>query len=382
VRKKALEQEIAAWQHVIQQAPVGYLQVDEENRLYFCNAQACELLGIRGCEGNLDHQKLLLQLVRSYELDKLIEETRSSQQSLQTQWVFHPVIDDPLFPVELSDRPLKGRSVVLANGHIGIFIEDRQEATKMAQQRDRWAADVAHDLKTPLTSIRLIAETLQSKLEPPLRTWIDRLLNEAIRLSDVVQDLLDLGQVDMGMPLKLNLKTFDLVELIQSAWQSLEPLASKHRIRLEYEGENSILIEADQSRIYRMMMNLLENSIKHSPSLQIVLVKVDLAIALNYLEIQVIDSGDGFPEEVLPHVFDRFFQGEQTRSRSDWQHGSGLGLAIVRQIVQSHKGAIAVANHPETSGAWITVTLPIQKNFESITKNLRSADTKLLVKKT
>jgi two-component system phosphate regulon sensor histidine kinase PhoR len=81
------------------------------------------------------------------------------------------------------------------------------------------------------------------------------------------------------------------------------------------------------------------------------------------LQIETIDAGDGFPEASLPHIFERFYRIEPSRTRSGLDRGgSGLGLAIAHQIVMLHKGAIAAKNHPETGGAWITITLPYQKS--------------------
>jgi len=354
------QQAIATWQRIIQNAPIGYIQVDAENRLSNCNNQACRLLSINSCRDQTAMQKLLLQMVRSYELDQLIDRTRQTQQSLQQEWVFHSVAPDPLYPTPQQDRPLRGHSIVLEDGQIGIFIEDCQEAVSLSQQRDRWASDVAHELKTPLTSIRLIAETLQVRLEPGLRLWIDRLLDEVIRLSNLVQDLLELGKLDPGSALKLVHTSIDLPKLVHSVWASLEPLALKHRVRLEYHGPDRLLLEADESRIYRLLFNLFDNSIKYSPSLQIVLVKVSLVEAEDRVLIEIIDSGPGFPEAALPHIFDRFYRVDQSRSRlEDDRGGSGLGLAIVWQIVRLHEGTIKAENHPDTCGAWISVELPL-----------------------
>lgn len=368
-----LEQQIKAWEQVMQQAPVGYLQVDEENRLFFCNWQARQLLGI---EPELEKEKkLLLQIIRSFELDQLIAQIRSSNKPQQKEWIFHPIVDDPLNPVEKADIPIKGYGLSLGYGHVGIFIEDRQEAITLAQQRDRWAADVAHDLKTPLTSIRLIAESLLGRVDPSLKSWLKSLIKQTIRLSDLVQDILELGQVDMGLNLKLNLEIVDLPKTIQSAWSSLEPLATPKNIKLEYWGASNLTIEADESKVYRLLLNLLDNSIKHSPPLQIISIRVEVLTIPNIdldtnkktrqdlIEIEIIDSGSGFAESALPHIFDRFYQSHPSEFISELhgQVGSGLGLAIAHQIVKSHLGTITVANHPETGGAWVKVTLPVSQ---------------------
>jgi two-component system, OmpR family, phosphate regulon sensor histidine kinase PhoR len=358
-----LERQITTWKHIVQESPVGYLQVDEENHLFFWNGQARQLLGIE-IEMGIE-KKLLLQIVRSYELDRLIEETRTTNAACQKEWIFHPTIADPLHPVEKEDIPIKAYSLPLPNGHVGIYIEDRLEAITLANQRDRWAADVAHDLKTPLTSIRLIAESLQERVDPTLQTWVKTLIQQTLRLSDLVQDILDLGQVEMGMPLKLNLKPVDLPKIIQSAWNSLEPLAASKQIKLEQYGTTDLILEADESKVYRLLSNILDNSIKHSPPLQIISIKVGIVKTKTQkiVVLEFIDSGSGFAKAALPHVFDRFYQSAQPEiqlggDRGFTQGGSGLGLAIARQIVKSHKGTITVDNHPETGGAWVKVTLP------------------------
>jgi two-component system phosphate regulon sensor histidine kinase PhoR len=367
-RKTAqLQAESYSWQQIIDQLPLGYIQVDDENRLVFCNAPACALLGIPKCTESATNRRLLLQLVRSYELDQLIQQTRADRQNHSSEWVFHWVEPDPLNPHQRQDIPLKGYSFPLADQQIGIFIKDCTEKVTLIQQRDRWASDVAHELKTPLTSIRLVAETLQVRIDPDLKIWIDRLLNEVLRLSNLVQDLLDLGQTDIGIPLKLDIQKVDLVQVIKSAWGSLEPLAQNQRVRLEYQGAESLYIEADQSRLFRLLLNLFDNAIKYSPALQIVLVTAELLTDEQQVLIQVIDSGPGFPPEALPHVFDRFYRVDQSRTRhEDEKGGSGLGLAIARQIVQTHKGKIMISNDPDTGGACIEVKLPLQQQQSNV----------------
>jgi two-component system phosphate regulon sensor histidine kinase PhoR len=106
---------------------------------------------------------------------------------------------------------------------VGVFLENRQEAALLVQQRDRWTSDVAHELKTPLTSIRLVAETLQSRIDPKLKVWVDRLINETLRLSNLVEDLLNLSRLQGQQSQGLNPKPVDLPQLIQAAWLSLEP---------------------------------------------------------------------------------------------------------------------------------------------------------------
>ncbi len=359
---------------LLQAAPIGFIEVDEDNQLLWCNLRACTLLEInRGEFGTLTPPppRLLLEVVRSYELDHLIQQTRDTQTHCQTDWVLHPVASEQVRLAQLKSRPLRGHGVPLANGKVGIFLEDRQELVTLAQQRDRWTSDVAHELKTPLTSIRLVAETLYPRLEPPLRNWVHRLLQETIRLSHLVQDLLELSHLEGAQKPTLSLTPVDLPKLIHSAWLSLEPLARRKQLTLAYDGPAKLLLPADGTRLHRVVLNLLDNSIKYSPPGTVIQVRLTPVVSTAHqeklIQLDVIDQGEGFPEGTLPHVFERFYRADPARQRSpDWPlgetqvptTGSGLGLAIVRQIVESHGGTVQAHNHPETGGAWIQIRLP------------------------
>jgi len=374
--------ELEDWRQLSQISPTGFLWVDEDNQLIQCNPQALKLLGVQNPPSQ---PRLLLELVRSYELDQLIEQTREAGEPRQKDWTFYPVLADASVLSQQSPRPLRGYAFPLQQGHVGIFLENRQEAVSLAQQRDRWISDVAHELKTPLTSIRLVVETLQLRLEPPLLDWADRLLKETIRLSNLVQDLLDLSQLESHPAPKLALRTVDVARLIKSTWLNLEPLARRKQLQLDYVGPDQLLMQADESRLHRVLLNLLDNSIKYSPSLETIKVKLDLQPATDSADgqqvtLDIIDAGPGFPDSAIPHVFERFYRADPSRTRGNAEFGnaiidsarpsetsvmtnsgSGLGLAIVRQIVEAHGGSVKASNHPETGGAWLQVCLPYRE---------------------
>jgi two-component system, OmpR family, phosphate regulon sensor histidine kinase PhoR len=381
--------EITAWKNVIHQGPMGYLLIDEDNQLVDFNPSALALLNIQ-----LDRQdyqaagpRLLLELVRSYELDQLIEQTRDRQQVGQKDWRLYPVSADVenIGGTTQQITHLRGYAFPLTDNHIAVLLESRQERVFLSQQRDRWASDVAHELKTPLTSIRLVAETLQMRLDPPLRQWIDRLLAEVIRLSTLVQEILDLSQLESHPERQLPFSSVDLPQLIQSAWRSLEPLSQDLQITLNYAGPSYLVIQADESRLFRVMINLLDNSLKYAPAHQSIQVKVQLLDPAPQVQIDMIDAGPGFPESDLALIFERFYRGDPSRARPPERtpsrsareaastevvpaahiqagSGSGLGLAIVRQIIELHGGSITARNHPETGGAWLQIRLPQQPN--------------------
>jgi two-component system phosphate regulon sensor histidine kinase PhoR len=153
---------------------------------------------------------------------------------------------------------------------------------------------------------------------------------------------------------------------------------------MNYQGPAQLWMPMNAARIHRLLVNLLDNGIKFSHDHQPICVKVYVAEALKPSQpaqvcLEVIDSGAGFPEAALPHVFERFYRADPSRSRQvtplaetpdetgkrgytsqpDLPSGSGLGLAIARQIVEIHQGSITASNHPETGGAWLQVRLPM-----------------------
>ncbi|MBD2189565.1 PAS domain-containing sensor histidine kinase [Pseudanabaena sp. FACHB-723] len=346
------------WQaKIVEAAPIGYIQVDQDNRLIVCNQRAATMMGISNHQQGMIRKPFLLQLIRSYELDSLVEETRSQKLSSQVDWVFHPAIPDPVDPIPQLGRPIRAFSLYLEKGQVGIFLEDRQEAVAITQQRDRWTSDIAHELKTPLTSIRLVAETIESRVEPSAKIWVERLLGEIERITKLVQDLLELGQMDVGIAPVIHMQEVSLSSILQSVWATLEPMAKRKQVALQYIGDPKLTWQLDESRMYRLLLNLLDNSIKHSPALQSITIKT--SVVDSGLQIETIDAGEGFPEESLPHIFDRFYQIDPSRTRSGIDRGgSGLGLAIAQQIVTLHNGKISAHNHPETGGAWIKIILP------------------------
>lgn len=365
-RQQELKTQLQTWQTILAVAPVGYLQVDEENQLLWCNQQAQDLLGLQKWEPK--QVRLLLELVRSYELDQLIEQTRDRQQPQIREWVFHPTSADATAIGKLKSLKLRAYSLPLPEDGVGVFLENQQPIVEVSQSRDRLISDLAHELRTPLTSIRLVVETLQQQLESPFRRLVDRLLPEVDRLINLVHNWLEISQLELEPHKQLNLQPVEVRSLIDAAWQTLEPLAQPQQLHLSYSEPAPVWIRADRARLIQVFLNLLDNSIKYSPSQATIYVIVNLLPtkdAAKQVQINIIDCGRGFPVADLPYVFDRLYRCESDRTRhlhgsldTPVITGSGLGLAIVRQIIVAHNGSIKAKNHPETGGAWLQVELP------------------------
>ncbi|AFZ45243.1 PAS/PAC sensor signal transduction histidine kinase [Halothece sp. PCC 7418] len=373
-----LQNQLELWQDLIEVAPIGYIQVDEENQLLWCNQQARQLLRLdRWKQGQV---RLLLELVRSYELDQLIEETRKTQHPQIQEWVFHTTDFSTDTRGQSSPKnftiaiALKGSSYPLPEGAVGVFLENQQPLVELSQRSDRLFSDLTHELRTPLTSIRLVAEALQTRLQPPESRWVEQMLQEANRLIRLIEDWLEISQLEKRPQQNLKTEYFALQSLITSAWETLKPLADQKQLQFIYQGEQSLFITADHSRLTQVFLNLFDNAIKYSPPESNIWVNVVLLPSHrinkpeDWVQINVIDQGQGLSKTDILRVFDRLYRGNDMsaeekdppdHSTTGFQSsGTGLGLSITRQIILAHEGRIQAKNHPDTGGAWLQIELP------------------------
>ena len=371
-QQQQLEQQLFSWQSLLQEAPIGYLQVDRDNQVLWCNQMAQQLLQIQ--KWRSEQARLLLELVRSYELDRLIERARSTQVANELIWQFHFGYHDAANSKSIW---LKANTIPLANGAIAIFIESQQDRVDAAAARERWLGDLVHEISTPLTVIHLLAETLQSKVTPDLTRWADKILQETNRSIDLVQDFLELSQLETSSTQYLQLAEVDFVRLIHDVWRTLEPIASQKQVELIYTGSPQLIVEIDRARFTQVLINLFDNSIKYCPSQGHIWIDLHPLASADWtsdprsvqssrVEIDLYDDGSGFDPRDLPHVFERLYRGDLSRYRPSQSNpnsnsqptGTGLGLAIVHQIILAHKGTISAQNHPTTGGAWLQLVLP------------------------
>ncbi len=237
--------------------------------------------------------------------------------------------------------------------------EAAQQRARLEQARRDLIAWVSHDLRTPLSSLRLVVDALADGVvqdEATRHRYLATAQAEINSLNSLIDDLFELSQIDTGhVDLKRERTSFS--DLVSDTLAALRALAERRRVQLSGEVSPEVdPVEIDPAKIQRVLYNLLTNAIRHTPEGGAVLLEARRVEEM--VRVTVKDSGEGIQSQDLPHVFDRFYRGERARTRDrDGQRGAGLGLAIARGLVEAHEGTIEVESTPGHGAAFI-FTLP------------------------
>jgi signal transduction histidine kinase len=211
----------------------------------------------------------------------------------------------------------------------------------LEQARRDLIAAVSHDLRTPLTSIRAMIEALADGVvaEPEMvQRYYGTVRFQIQNLSGLINDLFELSQLETGQ-IQLAVEAVNLNDLLSDVLESMQAQAGAKGVSLKgIFYEDLPLIKGELNKLQRVIYNLVQNAIRHTPSGG----SISLAtqVAPEGVQVEVADTGEGISSEDLPHIFDQFFRGEKSRSRETG--GAGLGLAIAKRIVEAHHGRIWV----------------------------------------
>jgi two-component system, OmpR family, sensor histidine kinase BaeS len=226
------------------------------------------------------------------------------------------------------------------------------------EARRRLVADVAHELRTPLSVMQLKLENYQQAGHPVPPEMLLRLHDEVIRLSRLVNDLHELSLAESGR-LSLERKPLDLTVHLERIVDDVKYEAEENGLEIcLYTISRPVIVMADARRITQVLINLLTNAIRYTPRGGKITVEIEDRVvdrSVFFACVSVIDTGIGIPTEELPHLFDRFYRVDEARSRHTG--GTGLGLSIAHHFVKAHGGFIRVASQPD-EGTIFTVFLP------------------------
>lgn len=222
--------------------------------------------------------------------------------------------------------------------------------------RQEFVSNVSHELKTPLTSMKVLADSINSMEDAPVelyKEFMGDIGNEIERETKIINDLLSLVKMDKSAA-DLNITNVNINELLEQILKRLKPIAEKQNIELVLESFRPVSADVDEVKITLAFTNLIENAIKYNKPNG--WVHVTLNADHQYLYLKVEDSGIGIPEESLEHIYERFYRVDKSHSREIG--GTGLGLAITRNAVLMHRGAIKVFS-TEGEGTIFNVRIPL-----------------------
>ena len=231
-------------------------------------------------------------------------------------------------------------------GKIKLLDESRQE----------FVSNVSHELKTPLTSMKVLADSLVQMPDVPVeyyREFMEDISKEIDRENDIIADLLTMVKLDKTQA-EMNIQSHNMNELLELILKRLRPIAEKQNIEMVFESFREVVAEVDEVKLTLALTNFVENAIKYNKLNGWVHVSLDANH--KYFFVKVTDSGCGIPEEAQEHIFERFYRVDKSHSREIG--GTGLGLAIAKNIVLMHRGIIEISSVVD-EGTTITVRIPL-----------------------
>lgn len=231
-------------------------------------------------------------------------------------------------------------------GKIKLLDESRQE----------FVSNVSHELKTPLTSMKVLADSLVQMQDVPVeyyREFMEDISKEIDRENDIIADLLTMVKLDKTQA-EMNIQPHNINELLELILKRLRPIAEKQNIEMVFESFREVVAEVDEVKLTLALTNFVENAIKYNKPNGWVHVSLDANH--KYFFVKVTDSGCGIPEEAQEHIFERFYRVDKSHSREIG--GNGLGLAIAKNVVLMHRGIIEISS-VVGEGTTITVRIPL-----------------------
>ena len=316
--------------HALQQAGLEpVLVVDADRTLTEMNPAARVLF-----PAPADVDQTLIQATHSVELDGLAADCLAGGADLDRQVM-----------LGRHQQPYRARAVLASSPDTGsqyrgvvLWLQDLSELQRLGRARRDFVANISHELRTPITSIRLLVDTLRgtAPMDAVARDeLLEKISVETKALAQLAQELLDLAQIESGQTF-VRMVAAPVAQLVSGVTDRLGPQAERKRQTIQVDVPPDLVALADTGLVTRALGNLLHNAIKFTPEQGRIWVRASRQDG--DILVEVGDTGRGIPREDLPRVFERFFRGDRSRAGG----GTGLGLAIAKHVVEAHGGRIWV----------------------------------------
>ncbi|MFR1787433.1 ATP-binding protein [Clostridium sp.] len=324
---------------ILESMESGVIAIDNNENIILINSYSQKLFDLK--EDNIG--KKISDCIIDYDLINFIREI--PEIGTKEIKLFHPI--------ERELRVKKSPIINYLNNSIGIVItvQDITDIKRLENMRSEFVANVSHELKTPLTSIKGFSETLRYVDDSETKNkFLDIIDKESERLTNLINDILILSNIENIH--KMESEYFNPGDVIENVLDMVKSQAYKKSIIIKYNDCFNSEILGSKDKFHQLAVNLIENAIKYSNENGIV--KIDLTLEEQYFVFKVKDNGIGIPKNDIPRIFERFYRVDKSRST----RGTGLGLAIVKHIVKLFNGEISVKSK---AGIGSTFTVKIKK---------------------
>lgn len=361
------------FQKLLEAAPWPVIIIDRDLSIRFYNQLAVELLGATSPLASVK----LDQLITDQAIMQLVRESIQSGKPRRgefTQGTAGMAWKVSVTPLEHAPRDAHRAGAEqgkMPYEYYAIAIEDLSELRRLERVRQDFIANISHELRTPLASVRLLAETLEEAIDTDrdkAQVFLEKIETEVMHLSGLVAELLELSRIESGQ-IPMAIEPVEAGQLVREVMARMLPQAQRHRVTLRTEmQQGNSLVAADSKQIARVLVNLVHNAIKFTPSGGSVTIGTLLQEDGQAQRFFVQDTGVGIRPEELPRIFERFYKADRARSKTDFigpgGGGSGLGLAIARHVVEAHGGRIKAESTPG-QGSTFSFTLPVAIRSEA-----------------
>jgi len=325
----------------------GVMVIDGSNNVSLANQAVQDLLEVKAPIG-----ERFSTVFRDYEFQELVELARAEGDQRVAE------VDLPILrkTISVTATPLRKDPV---EGILVLITTHNLTAVKRLETtRREFVANVSHELRSPLASIKAMVETLEDGALDERKIAMDFLLRvrqEVDRMTTIVNDLLTLSQIESKVK-ELDKALVDIEEIANGVVTVLEPRIATAKVKVLVKNEApEPIFQGDEAKLKQVIFNLLDNALKYTSdgdSINLVIEKTEDTDSRHVLKVNVTDNGEGISVEHLPHLFERFYKANRSRHDS----GTGLGLAIAKHIVESHGGEVGVESKPGAgSNFWFTV---------------------------